>query len=338
MSVRPNFIFSALFILTIACNGNSDNETKRGSISSLSQEANVSGSCEDNCGGKSNGSCWCDNQCATYGDCCTDKIDICDSPAVVSCTKSSECGLTEYCAVEGDNSCDTSTVQGTCKEEPTQCTTEIAPICGCDGKTYTNICMAQNAGVNVKEQGACPSQKILCGGITNTQCPASFDCIDDPSDSCDPSNNGVDCSGICIENDFCTLEEMCELECKHGFKQNDAECDLCACKAPEDTCAGICGKKNKDANCWCDTACSTYGDCCSDKVEVCETDREVAEDVCTKNSGEACIQDADCMIGGCGLELCYNPDVSQGVSNCGCSTPTNNSGCGCVMGTCSWYN
>ncbi|MBI2897826.1 MAG: hypothetical protein HYY06_29980 [Deltaproteobacteria bacterium] len=30
------------------------------------------------CGKKSNGACWCDDQCASYGDCCSDRAEVCE--------------------------------------------------------------------------------------------------------------------------------------------------------------------------------------------------------------------------------------------------------------------
>lgn len=44
-------------------------------------DAAPSGSCEDACGGpSSDGPCWCDDLCVTYGDCCLDKAAVCDAP------------------------------------------------------------------------------------------------------------------------------------------------------------------------------------------------------------------------------------------------------------------
>lgn len=48
----------------------------------LMRSAQVTGSCTDNgvlyCGGKSkNGSCWCDDACVGYGDCCSDVAAVC---------------------------------------------------------------------------------------------------------------------------------------------------------------------------------------------------------------------------------------------------------------------
>ncbi len=34
-------------------------------------------SCVGNCGGQAPGGCWCDSQCANFGDCCSDKVGVC---------------------------------------------------------------------------------------------------------------------------------------------------------------------------------------------------------------------------------------------------------------------
>jgi hypothetical protein len=42
------------------------------------------------------------------------------------------------------------------------------------------------------------SSKKFCGGIAGFQCGAGEECVDDPSDSCDPMNGGADCGGMCV--------------------------------------------------------------------------------------------------------------------------------------------
>lgn len=66
-------------------------------------------SCGGVCGEQAPGGCWCDELCSTYGDCCADKVSVCDTAAPEpSCQqacggKSKEgCWCDELCATYGD--------------------------------------------------------------------------------------------------------------------------------------------------------------------------------------------------------------------------------------------
>jgi hypothetical protein len=64
-----------------------------------SDSANVveNGSCSEACGGPSSeGSCWCDDQCARYGDCCLDAAEQC---SVNECLANDDCGRGRQCSI-----------------------------------------------------------------------------------------------------------------------------------------------------------------------------------------------------------------------------------------------
>ncbi len=65
------------------------------------------------------------------------------------CSKNADCGKGEYCAKEADDCAG----RGSCTPRPEVCLDMYAPVCGCDGKVYSNSCKAAAAGVNVASDG-----------------------------------------------------------------------------------------------------------------------------------------------------------------------------------------
>ena len=64
----------------VAADDNDEVEDPRAAASQDDIDLRAGGSCVGACGGQSAGGCYCDAACAGYGDCCTDKALVCDSP------------------------------------------------------------------------------------------------------------------------------------------------------------------------------------------------------------------------------------------------------------------
>jgi hypothetical protein len=69
---------------------------------------------------------------------------------------SNACARTEYCSYPSTQPCGATNVDGTCIRRPEGCVGNVMPVCGCDGKSYSNPCEAMHNGVPVKMEGACP--------------------------------------------------------------------------------------------------------------------------------------------------------------------------------------
>jgi Kazal-type serine protease inhibitor-like protein len=74
---------------------------------------------------------------------------MCGGYPGVQCTEGS------YCAIEKGQCKIIADVSGVCQKKPEVCTQQFQPVCGCDGKNYSNPCVAAAAGVSVASDGEC---------------------------------------------------------------------------------------------------------------------------------------------------------------------------------------
>jgi hypothetical protein len=106
-----------------------------------------------------------DPKCADGRDCSPPPQpgEFCGGFAGIPCDE----GL--YCNFE-DGSCGAGDMGGTCAVIPQLCPFIYAPVCGCNGQTYANACIAASNSVSVAHDGECDTAPIAsvgesCGGF-----------------------------------------------------------------------------------------------------------------------------------------------------------------------------
>jgi hypothetical protein len=68
-----------------------------------------------------------------------------------------QCAEDSFCSFPPDANCGRADAPGTCAPKPEACTFVFDPVCGCDGQTYGNACIAASSGVSVEFPGECPA-------------------------------------------------------------------------------------------------------------------------------------------------------------------------------------
>ncbi len=211
------------------------------------------------------------------------------------------------------------------------CPTIDLPVCGEDGKTYSNSCEAYRVGVAVAHEGACES---TCEGPNPEGC-ASTGCAD--GYTCEPT---VGCNPSACECDEETASWICTADCSGG-----------ECVADLQYCGGDLPKGCPDGTfCLYDGNCgeADQGGVCTPRPEVCDLslsevcgcDGKTYSNACFANmDGTSVLHDGPCESSACAGD---NP---AGCAQTGCADGevcTVNSGicvpsaCDCDVATGNW--
>ncbi len=180
-------------------------------------------------------------------------VTICGDPLAT-------CPENQFCKFAAGR-CDEPKVVGVCTSIPDACDTLFDPVCGCDGQTYSNPCLADTAGVSVEHFGPCGEG------------------------CCDPNAEpGVGSNPTCFEGATCCSDGQWRCNEGDGSTTCDEACDL-------RVCGGIAGRpcergefcKLNAGECCCDFqgVCSPIPDACIEIFQpVCGCDGETYSNEC----------------------------------------------------------
>jgi hypothetical protein len=117
------------------------------------------------------------------------------------------CPEKQFCSYAPEAHCGAADMSGTCAPKPEVCAQVVDEVCGCDDKTYSNACMAAQAGVSVVMKGACAkpaSETIAEGGLCGTR-GVNKECAPDLYCAYKSQCGATDAGGTCTKRpQICT--------------------------------------------------------------------------------------------------------------------------------------
>ncbi|MEI9948974.1 MAG: Kazal-type serine protease inhibitor domain-containing protein [Pseudomonadota bacterium] len=119
----------------------------------------------------------------------------CEAPPFEGCGgfAATACEKGEYCK-HLDGECGTTDLGGECSRLPEQCAADDNPVCGCDGKSYSNACSAAFVGVSLAHAGLCDAPAgTSCGARAGDTCTAAEYCAYTPGQWCGAADAEATC-------------------------------------------------------------------------------------------------------------------------------------------------
>lgn len=241
-------------------------------------------------------------ECDTNNPCedgfvCDDSGVCIAEPQTGTCYADVACEEGTYCAFPPSDACGEEGAEGRCKIKPETCDTEYLPVCGCDGMTYSNACVAASAGQSVAAEGECQE---TCHSQEDCESGACVDgvCIELPATCVENAECPTDFFCFFAETDVCGFEGAtgtCQIKPEVCTEQYDPVCG-CDNQTYSNTCFAAAAGMSVLSEGECRRACTGAEQC--EEGEICGDDGFCAAGptVCGARAGDTCAADEFCFF------------------------------------------